>query len=70
MLWDKTKRENLLLWAAGKSCESPDEQRGGKYEVAWGEKRRDYKVTPCGLCVPCLAKLELGQELKTEEFTR
>lgn len=70
MLWDKINRDNLVLWAADKACEDPDERCGEKYEVAWGENRRDYKVTPCGECVPCLAKLELGRELKTEEFTR
>lgn len=66
----KLERKELVQWAANKACMNPLVKRGEKYEVGWGEKRRDYKETPCGKCIPCRAKRELGIELKTKEYTR
>lgn len=55
---------------AAKPCQNPIEKRGEKYEVAWGEKRRDYEYTDCGTCETCQAKLAFGIELGSRKVTR
>lgn len=66
----KLTRKELIEWVSNRECRRPKITHGEKYEVAWGEKRIDYKETPCGTCFPCRARIERKIKLKVREYTR
>jgi len=66
----KLKIGELRKFAAAQGCVRPKERWGEKYEIAWGEKRRDVTITPCGKCIPCRAKKERGMKLEPRTITR
>jgi hypothetical protein len=65
----RVKIDDLRVFAAVQKCEHLKEITSASFEVGWGENRRQTTITSCGKCIPCRAKVELGQDISPKQYT-